>query len=436
MLLIANRAKGALSGSFGLPGDKSISHRSLMFGALADGRSTVTGMLEGEDCLATAAAMRAMGVAIERTASGSYVIDGVGMHGLSAPNVPIDLGNSGTGMRLLTGLLAAQSFPTQLVGDASLSSRPMGRIINPLSEMGAEIASNSGCAPLHISPSVSGLTGIRYEMPIASAQVKSALLLAGLYADGETHVVEPGPSRDHTERMLVAMGADVHTGEDGVRINRTRSLRAQDVVVPGDLSSAAFFLVAGSIVPGSELVLEGVGINPTRTGVIDILNQMGADLSVQNRRESGGEPVADIHVRYAGLQAIDLDPKYVPLAIDEFPVLFIAAACAGGRSQFTGLAELRHKESDRIGVMVEGLRTLGVHIVEKGDDVIIEGGRLGSGVIDSHGDHRIAMAFAVAACIADGPISIEKPQNIATSFPNFVDLASSTGFDLALERAS
>ncbi|MEN7344282.1 MAG: 3-phosphoshikimate 1-carboxyvinyltransferase [Pseudomonadota bacterium] len=433
MELIANRAKHALSGTVVVPGDKSISHRSLMFGAIADGRGTVTGMLEGEDCLATAAAMRAMGVAIERTAPGSYVIDGVGMHGLTAPSHAIDLGNSGTGMRLLTGLLAAQSFSSRLVGDESLTIRPMGRIIKPLSSMGAEIGANDGCAPLRISPATDGLRGIRYPMPIASAQVKSAILLAGLYADGETYVVEPGPSRDHTERMLTAMGADVRVQDDGVKIAPAQTLRAQDVVVPGDLSSAAFFLVAGSIVPGSDLILPGVGVNPTRTGVIDILRQMGADLSLTNARESGGEPVADIRVRASALQAIDLDPKFVPLAIDEFPVLFVAAACASGRTRFSGLAELRHKESDRIGVMVSGLRTLGIDVSESGDTVEIDGGTFGGGRVDSHGDHRIAMAFAVAATVGNAAISIEKPENIATSFPNFVDLSDSVGFDLALE---
>ncbi|MFK8052043.1 MAG: 3-phosphoshikimate 1-carboxyvinyltransferase [Woeseiaceae bacterium] len=420
-----------LHGELAVPGDKSVSHRSLMLLAIADGTGEVTGLLEGEDCIATANAMQMMGAEINRIAPGRYVVNGSGLRGLRRPDADIDLGNSGTGMRLLCGLLSAQAFPTRLVGDESLSVRPMRRVTKPLTAMGAVIHSNDGCAPLTIRPS-NGLNGIRYDMPIASAQLKSALILAGLYANGETELIEPGPSRDHTERMLSAMGANIESERQRIVVQPTEQLRAIDIQVPADLSSAAFFLVAASIVPDSCLTLTGVGVNPTRTGVLDILASLGANIEVSNKRVCGGEPVADLLVRSANLKAIDLDPALVPLAIDEFPILFIAAAAADGVSRFSGLEELRHKESDRIGVMTKGLRELGI-VVEEGEDwVEITGGPITGGTIDSHGDHRIAMAFAVAAACSSGSIFVEKPENIATSFPNFVYLANQVGLKMML----
>lgn len=430
-MLVSRPLSDALGGELKIPGDKSVSHRSLMFLSLADGIGRVSGLLEGEDCLRTADAMRAMGVKIERCEAGSYTIHGVGLRGLRAPAEPIDLGNSGTGMRLLCGLLAAQSFASELIGDASLSVRPMRRVTGPLGEMGARIETENGHAPLHIAPAA-GLKGIRYEMPIASAQLKSALLIAGLYADGETELVEPGPSRDHTERMLAAMGARVGRQDNRVSIQPADRLEPLAIEVPSDLSSAAFFMVAASLVPGSRVLLPGVGVNPSRDGVIAILRQMGADIRCHNERQCGGEPVADIEIRAAALRGVSVDEALVPLAIDEFPVLFVAAALAQGVSQFRGLAELRHKESDRIGVMTTALKALGCELEEGEDWVTIHGGQLSGGRIDSHGDHRVAMAFAVAGAVAKGQIMIEKPQNIATSFPNFVDLAKQCGLDVAL----
>mgnify|MGYP001794259670 CR=1 FL=1 len=428
-LLVSKPVRRGLAGAIRVPGDKSISHRSLMLGALATGTTRVTGLLEGEDCLATAAAMQSMGAQIVRRSAESYEIEGVGLRGLRAPEGDIYLGNSGTGMRLLCGLLAAQSFRTVLTGDASLSSRPMARVIDPLSDMGADIASQNGKAPLRITP-VERLHGIDYAMPLASAQLKSALMLAGLYATTETTLREPGPSRDHTERMLRAMGVTIDVNGPQIRLEPAERLDAQDIEVPADLSSAAFFLVAASIVPDSAVTLTGVGLNPTRTGVLDILSLMGADITAENQRESGGEPIADLRVRSADLHSIDLDPALVPLAIDEFPILFVAAACARGATRFSGLAELRHKESDRIGVMVAGLRALGIQVEEGDDWVVIEGGRPVSGQVESHGDHRVAMAFAVAGAVAASEVTIRDPENIATSFPNFAVLAKQVGLSL------
>ncbi|MEL7298109.1 MAG: 3-phosphoshikimate 1-carboxyvinyltransferase [Pseudomonadota bacterium] len=431
VLLVSRPVQQGLTGAIRVPGDKSISHRSLMLGALATGTTRVTGLLEGEDCLATAAAMQSMGARIVRHSSESYVIDGVGLRGLRAPENDIYLGNSGTGMRLLCGLLAAQSFPSVLTGDASLSSRPMARVIEPLTKMGANIASENGKAPLRIAPA-DRLQGIDYAMPLASAQLKSALMLAGLFATSATILREPGPSRDHTERMLQAMGVSITIDGPLIRLEPVDRLNALDIDVPADLSSAAFFLVAASIVSDSAVTLTGVGLNPTRTGVLDILSLMGADISIENRRESGGEPIADLSVRSADLRSIDLDPALVPLAIDEFPILFVAAACARGDTRFSGLAELRHKESDRIGVMVAGLRALGIQVEEGDDWVVIEGGQFQSGEVESHGDHRVAMAFAVAGAVADAEVSIRDPENIATSFPNFAVLAERVGLSLRI----
>ncbi|HHO68104.1 MAG TPA: 3-phosphoshikimate 1-carboxyvinyltransferase, partial [Gammaproteobacteria bacterium] len=365
---------GRLRGNLRVPGDKSISHRSIMLGSLADGVTEVSGFLEGEDSLATLAAFRAMGVAIDGPEAGRVRIEGVGLHGLRAPDGPLDLGNSGTSMRLLAGLLAGQAFDTELIGDSSLMSRPMRRVTEPLALMGARIdTTEAGTAPLRIHGG-QRLHGIDYRMPVASAQVKSSLLLAGLYAQGRTCVHEPAPTRDHTERMLTGMGYPVQTGEGRACLSGGGSLQPARIDVPADISSAAFFLVGASIAPGSELTLEHVGINPTRTGVLDILKRMGADIEILNPRESGGEPVADLRVRSAGLAGIEIPPELVPLAIDEFPVLFVAAACAEGTTVLTGAEELRVKESDRIQVMADGLQALGVEAHPTADGMVIHGG--------------------------------------------------------------
>jgi 3-phosphoshikimate 1-carboxyvinyltransferase len=405
-----------------------------MLGSLGDGVTRVSGFLEGEDSLATLNAFRQLGVRIEGPDRGRVVVHGVGMRGLREPQGPLDLGNSGTSMRLLAGLLAGQGLEVTLLGDASLSKRPMQRVTEPLALMGARIeAAPAGTAPLRIGR-CERLQGIDYTLPMASAQVKSCLLLAGLYAAGETCVTEPAPTRDHTERMLAGFGYPVR--RDGLRVCVTGGgrLAAADIEVPADISSAAFFLVGASIAPGSDLVLEHVGINPTRTGVIHILRRMGADIEVIDEREAGGEPVADIRVRAAELRGIEIPGDQVPLAIDEFPALFVAAACAEGETRLRGAAELRVKESDRIQVMADGLRALGVHAVPSADGIVIGGGPIGGGTVDSHGDHRIAMAFAMAALRAQAAIRIEDCANVDTSFPAFDDVARSTGLAIAREQ--
>jgi 3-phosphoshikimate 1-carboxyvinyltransferase len=424
-----------LKGSIRVPGDKSMSHRAVMFSSLADGTSNIKGLLEGEDVMATLAAFQAMGVTAQGPNNGELTIDGVGMRGLQAPEDALDMGNSGTAMRLISGILAAQNFPSKLVGDESLSGRPMRRVTVPLSSMGARCATDeNGCPPIHIR-GVDQLEPIDYKLPIASAQIKSAVLLAGLYANGETSVTEPAPTRDHTERMLQAYGYECRTEKlndqaSTVSVTGGGQLTAADIDIPADISSAAFFMVAASIVPGSDLTLEHVGINPTRTGVIDVLREMGADIAFLNERDIGGEPVADIRVRYVGLKGIDIDPKYVPLAIDEFPVLCIAAACADGVTTISEAEELRHKESDRISAMVEGLRALGVDLVEHKDGVEITGGKIHGGDVNSFHDHRIAMAFSVAGAVASESICIDRCENVATSFPNFIDLANHVGMSV------
>ncbi|MBO3274604.1 bifunctional prephenate dehydrogenase/3-phosphoshikimate 1-carboxyvinyltransferase [Pseudomonas schmalbachii] len=424
---------GSLSGRVRVPGDKSISHRSIMLGSLAEGTTEVEGFLEGEDALATIQAFRDMGVVIEGPQHGRVTVHGVGLHGLKPPPGPLYLGNSGTSMRLLSGLLAAQSFDTTLTGDASLSKRPMNRVAKPLREMGAVIETGpEGRPPLTIRGG-QRLTGMNYEMPMASAQVKSCLLLAGLYAAGETAVTEPAPTRDHTERMLRGFGYPVDVQGSTARVESGHKLSATHIEVPADISSAAFFLVAASIAEGSEIVLEHVGINPTRTGVIDILKLMGADITLENQREVGGEPVADLCVRSAKLKGIDIPEDLVPLAIDEFPVLFVAAANAEGRTVLRGAEELRVKESDRIQVMADGLKALGVKCEPTPDGIIIDGGAYGGGEVWSHGDHRIAMSFSVASLRAGGPIRIHDCANVATSFPTFLGLASQTGIRVAVE---
>lgn len=423
---------GQLKGRFSVPGDKSISHRAVILGALAEGITEVEGLLEGADVLATIAAFRAMGVEMEGPDNGHLRIQGAGLHGLHAPAVPLDCGNSGTAMRLLAGVLAGQAFSSTLIGDTSLQKRPMGRLLNPLRAMGAEITAQEGRAPLHIHGRP--LHGIEYALPVASAQVKSAVLLAGLYADGQTCVTEPAPTRDHSERMLQGFGYPLERQGPRICLRSGGQLHGQSLQVPGDISSAAFFLLGATIAPGSDLTLEGVGINPTRTGIIEILTRMGARIDLTALREVGGEPVADIRVRYAPLQGIAIPLRLVPLAIDEFPALFIAAACAKGQTVITGAEELRVKESDRIAVMAGGLRALGATIEERADGAIISGSPLLGGQVNSHGDHRIAMAFAMAALVAQGDIEILDCANVATSFPSFPALAQQAG--LLLEMVS
>jgi 3-phosphoshikimate 1-carboxyvinyltransferase len=424
---------GTISGEARVPGDKSMSHRSIMLGALAEGTTRVSGFLEGDDALATLATFRAMGVSIERHGEGEVVVHGVGLHGLAAPDGPLDLGNAGTGMRLMCGLMAGQPFDTVLTGDASLCSRPMGRVIDPLRLMGAKIdAQEGGRPPLKITGG-SQLKGIHYDLPMASAQVKSCVLLAGLYAQGRTSVTEPAPTRDHTERMLRGFGYEVKREGEVISLQGGGSLKAADIDVPADISSAAFFLVAASITPGSDLLLTHVGINPTRIGVLNILNLMGADITLKNEREVGGEPVADIQVRYALLHGVDIPEDQVPLAIDEFPALFIAAACAQGRTVLRGAEELRVKESDRIAAMAEGLNTLGVNNEVLEDGIIIEGGTIGGGEIRTHMDHRIAMAFSIAALRAEQEIVVLDCDHVATSFPGFDALARGLGLQIIVQ---
>lgn len=425
---------GILKGEFRVPGDKSISHRCIMLGSLAEGTTTVEGFLEGEDALATLEAFRAMGVDIEQPRAGELVLHGVGLHGLKPPEKPVYLGNSGTAMRLMCGLMAAQDFSSVLTGDSSLSTRPMGRVVKPLQSMGANIKLQEGeVSPIEIGPAQLG--GIHYDMPVASAQVKSCLLLAALYAEGETSVTEPAPCRDHTERMLRGFGYEVRVDGPRTSIKGGGTLRATHIDVPTDISSAAFFMVGASIAPGSDITLKHVGINPTRIGVINILRQMGADLTLMNENIVGGEPVADIRIRHAELQGIDIPVEQVPLAIDEFPALFVAAACAKGRTVLRGAEELRVKESDRIQVMADGLKTLGVAVEVTPDGLIIEGGELGGGEIDSHGDHRIAMSFVMAGLRASERITILDCNNVATSFPGFVELAEKVGVSLGQTRS-
>jgi 3-phosphoshikimate 1-carboxyvinyltransferase len=420
-----------LTGRLRVPGDKSVSHRSVMLGALAQGITRITGFLEGEDTRATAAILQRLGVRIEAPAEGERLVHGLGLHGLRAAAGPLDCGNAGTGMRLLAGLLAGQAFDSVLVGDASLSRRPMRRVIEPLSRMGARIDSEDGFPPLRIHAK-NVLQGIDYECPVASAQVKSAILLAGLYAEGATTVREPHPTRDYTERMLAAFGADIDFAPGIATLRPGRPLAATSVDVPADFSSAAFFLVAASLIPGSHLLLERVGVNPRRTGLLEALRLMGADLAVRPAGEQGGEPVADIEVRAARLHGAAIPEALVPDMIDEFPALFTAAALAEGETVVSGAAELRVKESDRIAVMAAGLRALGAEIEECPDGARIRGGVLRGGHADSRGDHRIAMSLAVAGQRASGEVRIEDVANVATSFPGFDALARGVGFGLRI----
>lgn len=419
-----------IGGTIDVPGDKSISHRAVLLGAVADGLTTVRGFLRGEDCLATLAAMRSLGVRVDDSGE-ALVIHGAGMAGLEAADGPLDLGNSGTALRLLAGVLAAQPFASELTGDASLCRRPMERIAEPLRIMGADVATSGGCPPLRIAGGAT-LHGIDYSLPVPSAQIKSAVLLAGLWANGRTTVRSPGPSRDHTERMLQAMGVSIELAGDGVvTLAGPARLTGLEIDVPADFSSASFFIVAGLLGADDGLLIRGVGVNPTRTGLLDVLGDMGAHIELRNPGRRGNEPVADIWVERSELHGVEVGGDAVALSIDELPVLFIAAACAQGRTTVTGAGELRHKESDRIAVMAEGLRAVGIALEERPDGLIIDGGPMQGGVVESRGDHRVAMAFAVASLAADAPIEIRSTAEVVTSFPGFVATAASAG--LALE---
>jgi len=425
---------GQIAGHCRVPGDKSISHRAVMLAALAEGESRFSGFLAGADTLATAAAFRAMGVRIDGPDEGRVTVQGVGLHGLRAPAGPLDMGNAGTGMRLLAGLLAGQRFGVTLIGDESLSRRPMRRVIVPLRQMGAHITAAEGDTPPLVLGPAAQLRGIDYALPMASAQVKSCLLLAGLYARGRTCVTEPAPTRDHTERMLTAFGRPLQ--RDGARVcidGGDTLLRATSFAIPGDISSAAFPLVAALIAGQGELLIENVGINPTRTGILDILRAMGADIALLNPRDAGAEPVADIRVRASRLRGIAVPTELVPLAIDEFPAIAVAAACAQGETLITGAQELRVKESDRIAAIANGLTALGIAVETLPDGLRIQGGQFHGGVVESHGDHRIAMAFSLAALRAERSVRIRDCVNVGTSFPGYVELMR--GLGLSIEAA-
>ncbi len=420
----------SLSGSIQVPGDKSISHRSIMLGSIANGVTKVSGFLEGEDSLATLKAFQQMGVQIERKGS-NITIHGVGKHGLKSTSKALNLGNSGTSIRLMSGLLSAQKFNSQLCGDESLSKRPMARVIEPLTMMGAKIDSQESKPPLSIIGNQK-LSAINYTLPIASAQIKSSLLIAGLYADGETCIIENSKTRDHTERMLRSFGYPVNTANGQISLKGDGELHACDIEVPSDISSAAFFIVAASIAKEADITLNAVNINPTRTGILDILNLMGANISLTNERLVAGELVADIRVCSAKLQGIDIPLELVPLAIDEFPVIFIAASCASGETLLRGAKELRVKESDRIQVMADGLTTLGIENDVLEDGIRIQGSefRKQNSVIKSHHDHRISMSFAIASSRSEYDIEIEGVDNVQTSFPNFVELSNKIGMNI------
>lgn len=425
---LARPAPG-IGGVLTVPGDKSISHRSLMLAGIAEGRTRITGFLASEDCIATLQAMRALGVPVERPDESTLEVAGVGLHGLQAPAHPLDMGNSGTAMRLLAGLLAAQRFDTTLIGDASLMRRPMERVAVPLRAMGAVIKTQSGRPPLEIRGGHT-LHPVHYVSPVASAQVKSAVLLAALYAQGTSSVMEPAVTRDHSERMLRTFGANVHAEGRRVRLSGPAKLRGTTLEVPGDFSSAAFFVVAASLAAQGVMTIRNVGVNPTRTGLLELLRRMGAEIRVVNPRLSGEEPVADLEIEQRELRGIEVPRELVPLTIDEFPVFFVAAACANGETVVTGAEELRVKESDRIAVMAEGLGKLGIRTEVLADGLRIHGGTLRGGRIDSHGDHRIAMAFAIASVRAGAPIEILDVANVATSFPGFAELANRIGLGI------
>ena len=425
----------ALKGTLRVPGDKSISHRALMLGAIAKGSTRIEGFLNGEDTIATMNALRSMGVEIEQLEDNVVVIEGVGLDGLSAPTEALNLGNSGTSVRLFAGLLAGQAFDTELIGDESLMQRPMRRITEPLQQMGADIScSETGTLPIRIRGKAN-LKAMTYTMPVASAQLKSAILLAGLYAPGKTCVIEPATTRDHSERMLSLFGCRLEKNQKQICLS-SEKLQAQDVYVPADISSAAFFMVAASIVPDSELILEGVGINPTRHAVIEILRLMGANIELEDETELSGEPIANIRIQHSQLHGIEIPLHLVPIAIDELPVLMIAAANAKGETILTGAKELRVKESDRIAAMCKGLETLGIETEEFEDGMRVRGGKLAGGRIDSYTDHRIAMAFSIAALAASDNVTVMDCANVNTSFPGFVDSLASLNISITTETNS
>ncbi|WP_394173136.1 3-phosphoshikimate 1-carboxyvinyltransferase [Thalassotalea litorea] len=433
-LIFNAKPAGPVNGDITIPGDKSVSHRSIMFASLAEGTSHIRGFLPGQDCLATMNAFKAMGVDIQGPdKDNNVVVHGVGMHGLKAPKQAMDVGNSGTSIRLLSGILAGQAFASEMIGDESLNKRPMMRVVNPLQQMGANIsATDDGTPPLKVAGN-SQLTAIDYPLPMASAQVKSCVLLAGMYAQGTTVVTEPGITRDHTERMLNAFGYPVNVDGNKVSIEGGGKLTACDITVPGDISSATFFIIAGLIAKQGTLTLRNVGMNPTRIGVLNIVRKMGANIEVVNARKAGDEPVADLIVHASELKGCDIDDADVPLAIDEFPAIFIAAACAKGVTRLRNAEELRVKESDRIQAMADGLEILGIECTVYEDGIDITGGKLTTGTVDSQHDHRIAMAFAISSLRSSGTIRILDCDNVATSFPVFVELANEVGLNITQE---
>ncbi|HEY4127932.1 MAG TPA: 3-phosphoshikimate 1-carboxyvinyltransferase [Gammaproteobacteria bacterium] len=424
---------GTLQGKLRVPGDKSISHRALMLGAIAEGDTEIEGFLNGADCLSTLAAIRAMGVQVDAPSSTTLKVHGQGLYGLQAASAPLDCGNSGTAMRIFMGLLAGQGFDSTLIGDGSLSKRPMQRVIDPLSLMGAEIESRGGLAPITLR-AVKPLAPARHMLKVASAQLKSALLLAGLYANGFTWIKEPGPSRDHTERMLHSFGVHLLRESGWLGILGGGPLRGTRIEVPADLSSAAFFLAGAAMTPGSDLTLENVGVNATRDGVVRILRLMGAHIEIRHSRLGGGEPAADIHIKGGRLRGVDVTPDLVTLAIDDIPAILVAAACAEGTTRVHGAGELRVKESDRLHAMELGLTAMGAKVDATPDGINVSGSpHLKGGTIDSFGDHRIAMAFTMAGLRAESPVSIRDCANVDTSFPGFVDMARQAGLQISSE---
>jgi 3-phosphoshikimate 1-carboxyvinyltransferase len=423
---------GSIAGTLTVPGDKSISHRALMLGALAEGVTPISGFLAGEDCLATARALEALGVRIEWPREGEVRVHGAGARGLSAAGRPLDMGNAGTAMRLMMGLLAAEPFESTLIGDASLMRRPMERVAAPLRLMGAGIVTQDGRPPVQVR-GTRALRAIEYALPVASAQVKSAILLAALRARGCTRLTEPAPSRDHTERMLRSFGVRVEQSGATIALEGGQTLQAAPLEVPADFSSAAFFVVAACLAAQEPVLIRNVGINPTRTGLLEILKGMGADIRVHAHRAQAAEPRADLEVRSSALRGIEVPEALVPLSIDEFPVFFVAAACASGETRVRGAQELRVKESDRLAAMAAGLTVLGIENRLLPDGLWLRGaGGFGGGTVDSRGDHRIAMAFAVAALRAREPIEILDVANVATSFPGFLDTARAAGLQIRL----
>jgi 3-phosphoshikimate 1-carboxyvinyltransferase len=415
-----------------VPGDKSITHRALILASIADGESEINGYLNSDDCLSTLRVLKKLGIRIEKTNSTKIIVNGVGLDGLTPPGMDLDLGNSGTSMRLLAGLLSGQSFDTTLVGDKSLSARPMKRIIYPLSLMGANIQSDRGFPPLTIK-AVRHLEPINYEIPIASAQVKSAILFSALYAKGHSVIKEKNITRDHTEKMFSLMGISMMKKDGSITIKGKQTPKASSISIPADLSSASFFIVAALISKNSELLITDVGINPTRCGILSILREMGANIKVVNKRFMSGELIADIFARSSKLKGIDISPEYVSLSIDEFPILFIAAAMADGVTKFSGIHELRVKESDRISSMVTGLKTLGIKVDEQKSGAIIQGGNILGGIVNSNGDHRIAMAFAIAGSRSKEIIRIIDTDVVNTSFPDFLKILKNSGIDITEE---